>query len=307
MLTLKRIFNAGVKSFWRNGSVSFASILIMLVTLSIAMAIPLSNAILQSTQMQLKNQVDINVYFIKTAEEGQILAFKKSLETINGVSAVFYTSREQALENFKARHQDDADGIILRALEELDGNPLLASLTVRAESPSQFQSIAVSITKLGDQMGDASILKKITYEKNKIAINNLTRFIETSNKLGSVLIIIFALIAVLITFNTIRLAIYTSRDEIAVMRLVGASKGYIRGPFLVAGMLYGVVSTLLVVLIFIPLTMWLGPITEAADTGINIGTYYLHNILPLAGIVLLSSLLITIISSLLATKRYLKI
>lgn len=307
MTSLKRIFNAGMKSFWRNGSVSLASILIMVVTLSVVMSLLLVSALLNSTLNGIKNRVDINVYFKTTSDEGQILGLKRSLESVDGVASVFYTSRDQALQNFKDRHQGEDDQVLLSALDELGDNPLRASLTIKATEPGKFEAIAKALDTMNTQMGDASILEKVNYPENKAAIDSLSGIIKATNELGLVLAIFFAIIAVLITFNTIRLAIYTSRDEIAVMRLVGASKGYIRGPFLIAGIMYGVISTAFVVLMFLPITIWLGPITEAIGTGINLNSYYLSHIAYLAFVVLISSIIISTISGLLAIKRYLKI
>jgi cell division transport system permease protein len=118
---------------------------------------------------------------------------------------------------------------------------------------------------------------------------------------------VFILIAVLITFNTIRLTIYMAREEISVMRLVGASSHYIRGPFVVSGLMYGLASTILALIILLPLSYWAGPYTEALGSGVNIFSYYLQNVPKLALILLASGFAIGSISSYWAVKKYLKV
>jgi cell division transport system permease protein len=111
----------------------------------------------------------------------------------------------------------------------------------------------------------------------------------------------------MIVFNTIRLAIYIAREEIAVMRLVGASNAYIRGPFVFEGMMYGFVSGIITLLLFYPITLWLGPKTEAFFGNINIFTYYAANFPQVFGTILGAGILLGAISSFLAVRKYLRV
>ncbi len=308
LTSIKRVVKSGAKSFWRNGSVSLASMLVLVVMLSVVLSLLLTAVLLQSTLGTIKSRVDVNVYFTKIAPEQSILSLKQSLEGVNGVDQVIYTSREQALDQFKLRHQGEE--LIMQALAELSDNPLRASLTIKATSPDQFENIVLYLDKVNadaSKIGSDSIIEKVNYPNNKEAINALTRIIESTKKLGIAIAIFFGLIAILITYNTIRLAIYTSREEVAVMRLVGASKTYIRGPFLITGLLGAVSSTIIAVLIFWPITKYAGPITENIGTGMNIYTYYLSHLLQITGILLVVSIVIASISSMMAIKRYLRL
>lgn len=303
---IKRITRTGVKSFIRNGSVSVASTLVMTVTLSVIASLLFVGALLQSTLQGIKERVDVNVYFEATAEEGAILSLQADLEKLPEVAAVTYTSPDQALANFRERHKDNT--LIIDALDEVGENPLEASLNIRAQDPSQYQAIADFIQQKNvSGPNTTGIVKKISYIENKTAIDTLSKIIDSSERLGLILAVFFVIISILITFNTVRLAIYTSKDEIAVMRLVGASARYIKGPFVIVGILYGFLSAIIALALFYPITYWLGPMTYNLGTGLNVFNYYLANFLQIAGIIILAGVILGIISSWLAVKKYIKV
>ncbi|MDD5068861.1 MAG: permease-like cell division protein FtsX [Candidatus Pacebacteria bacterium] len=303
---IKRVFRAGFTSFWRNGFVSLASVLVLIVTLFVIGSLIFASATLSSTLTQIQNKVDINVYFVTTASEDDILSLKKTLEALPEVAHVDYISRDKALADFKEKHQTDQ--LTLQALDELGDNPLGAVLNIKAKDPSQYEGIATFLNGKNALSSDGNtIIDKVNYFQNKIAIDRLTRIIQAGQKLGFTLTIILAIISVLITFNTIRLAIYTAREEISVMRLVGASNRYIRGPFVVTGIFYGLISALFTLVLFYPITFWLGPKTENFFTGINIFDYYKANFGEIFLIITLSGIFISAVSSFLATRKYLKI
>ncbi len=303
---IKRVLKAGWKSFARNGSVSLASTLVMTVTLSVILALLFTGALLQSTLLSIKEKVDINIYFEKTATDAQIQAFKKELDKQPEVASTTYTSAEQALANFKIRHQDNS--AMLSSIDEIATNPLEPTITVRANDPSQYQTLADYIqTKNLSGDNTVGIIKKASYQQNKDAIDALTRIIRSSERLGLFLAIFFVFISILITFNTVRLAIYVSKDEIAVMRLVGASARYIKGPFVIVGVLYGIIGATITLLIAYPIAFWVGPLTYTLGTGLNLFTYYLSNIGQIGLIIFGSGIILGIISSYLAVMRYIKV
>ncbi len=300
---IKRIIKSGAISFWRNGSVSLASVLIMTVTLTVISMIVFSGVVLSSTLDTIKNKVDINVYFVKTASEDQILAVTKDVQKLQEVAQVEYISRKDAYDRFRARHQEEE--ATLQALDEIGENPLPASMNIKAKDPAQYDGIVEYLKK--KEGSNLDIIDKINYTKNKQAIDSLSRIITASNKLGLLLVAFFAVVSILITFNTVRLAIYIFREEISVMRLVGASETYIRGPFVTVGVLYGLVSAIVTVLILFPLSHWAGEWTEKLGTGVNLFTYYQHNLAWLIlGLVVAGSFL-GAVSSFLAIRRYLKV
>ncbi len=302
---IKRTIKSGVISFWRNGSVSLASVLIMTVTLTVIAAIIFSGVVLSSTLENIKSKVDINVYFVKTATESQVLVVAEQLRKLPEVADVEYISKKQAYDTFRERHQDEE--ATLQALNEIGENPLPASINIKAKDPSQYDGIVEYLKRKDTGISDADIIDKINYAKNKQAIDALSRIINASNKLGILVAIFFAIVSILITFNTIRLAIYIFREEISVMRLVGASEAYIRGPFVTVGILYGVVSAIVTVLILLPLTHSAGVWTEKLGTGMNLFSYYQDNLAIIILALVVMGAALGSISSYLAIRRYIKV
>ena len=301
-INLKRILKSGFVNFWRNSYVSLASVVVMVVTLFVISSIVFGSAILSSVLGSIKDKVDVNVYFVNEASEESIMTLKKQLEALPEVAKVEYVSRETALEEFKARHENDQ--VTLQALDELGENPLGAVLNVKAKETSQYASIAEFLKSESDASGNSTI-EKVTYFQNKEAIDALSRMIEAGRKLGAIITVIFVVISIIITFNTIRLAIYISREEISVMKLVGAGFMYIRGPFVVGGIMAGAMSAIITLIILYPLTYWLGPITERLFAGVSIFAYYMANFGQMFVILVLSGVAIGAISSYLAVRKYL--
>ncbi len=303
---IKRIIKTGAKSFARNGSVSVASTLVMTVTLSVITSLIFVGALLQSTLQGIKEKVDINVYLESSSTESQAQALQARLEARPEVASVSYTTAEEALAAFRTRHEGNP--LIVDALDEVGGNPLEASLNIRATDPSKYQGIADFIQAQNTSGENTqNIVKKISYIENKEAIDTLSRIIDSSERLGIIIALFFIIISILITFNTVRLAIYTSKDEIAVMRLVGASSRYIKGPFVIIGILYGFISSLITLIIFYPITYSLGNLTYNLGTGMNVFTYYLANFLEITAIVIATGVILGMISSYLAVRKYIKL
>lgn len=304
-IKIKRIIRSGFFSFWRNGFVSLSAVLVMVVTLFVIGSTIFSGAILRGALNEIKDKVDINVYFIQTAQESDISNLQNQLEQLPQVASVAYTSRDDALTAFRAKHQDDQ--FTLQALDELGDNPLDAVLNIKAKDPSQYSSVVDFINQKAVASDGTSIVDKINYYQNETTIDKLTGIIDSANRLGFALTIFLIIISILITFNTLRLVIYMSREEISVMRLVGASTGYIRGPFFVAGALYGFISAVITLVLFYPITLWLGRTTANFFVGINVFSYYIANFGEIFIIIVVSGVAIGSLSSFLAVRKYLKI
>lgn len=306
MTKVKRIFRTGFYNFWRNGTVSLASVLVMLVTLSVIAALSLGSAVLQTTLNELRDKIDINVSFVPGAAESDVLNIKHSLESLPEVALVTYITPQEALAEFKDRHQNDQS--VLAALDELGNNPLGAVLNIKARDPSQYASVAEFLQGDGAlSKSGVTIIARVNYFQNKVAIDRLSALIRAANKLGFILTLVLAGISMLIAFNTIRLTIYIAKDEIAVMRLVGASTTYIQGPFVVLGIIYGLVAGVLTLLLFLPITYYVGQATAGFFSHFNLFSYYGRHFLEVMGIVLGSGTLIGALSSMLAIRRYLKV
>lgn len=301
----KRVARYGVAGFVRNGFISLAAIMILSITLFVVASLMIGGAALTNTLQELSNKVDVSVYFTTSATEEQVTEVRQSLEALPEVASVVYVSRDQALADFRERHANDQ--LTLQALDELGENPLGAALEVRAKETSQYESIAKYLSAQQESgTGAGSAIEKVNFYQNKTAIDRLTNIIDTSRTLGIAIALIFGAASVLIAFNTIRLAIYTSRDEIGVMNLVGASRWYVRGPFMIAGILYGIAAAMLVLLLLYPITIWLGPGSEKFLGTFNVFEYFTSQFPLIFLVVIGSGIALGALSSYLAVRRYLK-
>jgi cell division transport system permease protein len=304
--TFRRILLGGARNFSRSGLVSFATVLIMTVTLIIIGALIFLSAILSHTLGLIESKVDVNVYFTTDAAESDILAAKTRIERLNEVAEATYTSREEAIADFRTRHADDE--LTLQALDQLGENPLGASLAIRAHDPSQYETI-VNFLSNNDNVSSsgANIIDHINYFQNKTVIDRLTNAIAAVQKAGLGIVALFSIASVIIALATVRLAIYTARDEISVMRLVGASNTYIRGPFIVAGIISGAVSGLIALTLFYPAAWYAGDKLALWLGGFDLHDYYLANFPLIFAILVGSGMLLGGIASFLGVRRYLRI
>jgi cell division transport system permease protein len=303
-IKIKRVIKAGFINFWRNGWISLATILIMVITLFSIGSLFFARAILGTMLSQIQDKVDISIYFKTDALEQDILSLKNSISKLAEVKSIEYISAEQALADFKERHKDNA--LITQSLEEIGKNPLGATLNVKAKESSQYEVVAKFLEAESNSPAGSGI-DKINYFQNKTVIDRLSKILDSAKNLGGIISIILVIISVIITFNTIRLAIYISREEIGVMRLVGASGKFVSGPFIVEGVIYGVISAVITIVLFYPLVLWLGPITESFFSGINLFHYYISNFGQLFLILLLTGIVLGGLSSFIAIRRYLKV
>lgn len=300
----KRIIVSGCRNFARSGFTSTASIMIMTITLFVIISTFFIQATLNSTLNDIREKVDVTVYFISGAEVDSIENIQTALKKLPEVKDVTYTSAEDALISFKERHANDY--LTLQALDELNENPLGASLNIKANNPSQYEGIVKYFEGEGSLSNDfLRVVDKIDYHDNKTVIDKLTSILNGAKRLGFAISLILILISLVITFNTVRLIIYMSRDEINVMKLVGAGERHIRGPFIVSGVLVGIISSISTIILLIPVSIWLG--NQMTDfIGINLFTYYKSNFVQLFIIILLSGVIIGWISSFFAVHKYLK-
>lgn len=305
MLTgIKRIVRAGFVGFWRNAYVSLASVFVIMVALFVIGSTMFIDQLLTSSLKSLQEKVDINVYFVPSATEEDIESIRTAVAALPDVSGVIYTSREEALEDYRERNQNDE--IAMQALAELDENPLGANLAIQAAETSQYESIARFLAEKQELTAQNPIIDEVNYARNKESIDMLTRIIDAVEQASLIVMLVLIVASVLITFNTIRLAIYTAREEISIMRLVGASNMFIRGPFMLQGIMYGFVAGVFSLLIFYPLLMWIGPVTESFFE-FNLFTYFIANFSYIFGVLIGLGVVLGTISSMLAVARYLRV
>jgi cell division transport system permease protein len=296
---------SGFLGFWRNAVVSLSAIFVMTVALFVIGATMLSSVFLQETLKNIQDKVDINVYFSPTTRSEDILALRTSVEKMPQVSKVEYVSRDEAIENFKKKHENDY--LLQAALNELSDNPLGAVLNIQAKDPSEYEAIALFLNKEKEDRQQDGFITKVNYAQHKTIIEKLNGIVRAVERFSFVALFVLVVIAVVITFNTIRIAIYAARDEIAIMRLVGASNMFVRGPFIVQGALCGIAAAVIATALFYPITMWVQGATIEFYGGIDLFAYYLSNLPEIFIVLLVTGIILGALSSLFAVRRYLKI
>ena len=314
--TLKRITRTGFVNFWRNGFLSFAAIVIITLSLCSFGAIIFTGAFGRALIADVKNKVDINVYFTLTTQEPDIISLQKEVNALPQVASTTYISRAQALSEFTAKWQDNA--LIMQGLTEIGDNPFPASLNIKAKDPGQYGAIASYLTdkNLTDASG-TPIIEKVNYQENKLIIDRLSRIIPVAEQAGLIIAVILVIVSMIVIWNTIRLIIYTAKDEISVMKLVGASNIYVRGPFVVSGIMYGVISALITLALMAAAANWsdtlilrLAGVQIAADFGLIVNVlsnYFQQNFPEIFLIIMGAGIILGGVSSYIAARRYLRV
>ena len=303
--SIRRVFRSGFIGFWRSAYVSLASIFVITVALFVIGTTMLLDQLLTVSLTNIQSKVDINVYFVTSAEESDIMALKTKVESLPDVAEVRYTSREDALTEYRLKNQNDS--VAMQALEELGENPLGATIAIRARETSQYESIARFLDEQkAQEASQTPLIDEVNYAANKESIETLTNIINAVERASTITMIVLIFAAVLITFNTIRLAIYTAREEISVMRLVGARNAFIRGPFMLQGVMYGVIAGVLALAILYPIMIWIGPAT-AEFFEFDLYAYFVSNFSSLFATIVGIGVALGLVSSILAITRYLRV
>ncbi|MEK9184035.1 MAG: permease-like cell division protein FtsX [Patescibacteria group bacterium] len=301
MSSLLRLVKYGWQHFWRNKWLSLATLFIIVLALIVFEMLIVFSVITKTGLEILKDKIDISVYFKVATPESEILKIKKSIEELSEVDKVEYVSKEKALEIFKEKHKNDPT--IIQALEELEENPLSSLINIKAKDPTFYSIIAGKL----DNNDWRPLIEKITYTQNKVVIERLGKIVDIGNKLGLILTILLSISAILVTFNTVSLAIYSAREEIGIMRLVGAPNYFITGPYIVEGIIYGLLAAIISMLIFWPVAYWASPYLKFLLSNLDLRVYLLENFFKLLGYQILFGVGLGVVSSNFAIRKYLKI
>lgn len=232
MTKLRRIIKTGFSNFFRNGWLSVTASLIMslaLLSVGVFLILALStNKIIH----ELKDKVDIVVNFKDSASESLIFQLKSDLMVRPEIKLVKYISKEDALKEFKARESVKRE---VRDIVTPEDNPLPRGLQIQSVDLEQYDYVAELIKR----PTYAPYIDSSSYDDNKTLIDNINQSVRFIERVGIGLSALFILIAILVVFNTVRLAVTFRSKEIEIMRLVGASETFVKAPFLIEGFLYG--------------------------------------------------------------------
>jgi cell division transport system permease protein len=302
--SLRRLVVDGVTNYWRNVGLTVATTFVMSLTLFLIGVVGLLNIIGIVALNTIKEKVDVSVYFSASASEVQIQETRIDIESMQEVASTDYITAQQALDLFKKKYENNPT--IMQSIDELPQNPLQPTLIIRAKNPEDYEKIT-SILQAKKQSG---VIDRVTFDDNRAVIERLDKGVNIIQNGGIALTVLFVLIALVVMFNTIRLTIFSRQKEITIMRLVGATAWYIRMPFIIEGLMYGIFASILAFAALFPLLRFIGPKLEdffQIEAGTALLQFFLSHALINLGMLLVVGLVIGTISSIIAIRRHLKV
>lgn len=303
MIAFWRIARFAIQNFWRNAWLSFVTISILTLTLLSVNFFIASNALLEHALGAVEQKINVTIYFQQTAQDADIQNFMAALSALPEIASKNVRTRDAALETFRTEFQNDAH--IQESLKELEQNPLPASVIVRAKDITGYDAILAFINNPAYE----TIIERRTFEDRTKFIERIRDLKANMQVIGSGVIAFFAVIAVLIVLNTIRMTIYTRRREVGIMKLVGATNRFIRAPLFLEAIIYSIVSVALTILIIFPLLSSIQPYVNQLTEGalFDIIAYFSANFSAIFGSQLLAIMTLNVFSSFIAIGRYLKV
>ena len=302
LTTFKRVFHFAFTDFYRNKDISIAAIFILTVTILLFTGLFLLHGISDFLVETIQNKIDITAYFKDTASEKSILDVKSSIEKISpDIKNVQYVSKEVALDQFTKKHEGSI--VLANALKEVGDNPFLPSLNITTNgNPNLYEEIS---TMLKNYQFD-SIIAKVDFSQKKDTIEKVFSITSSINTIGLTIGIILALITILIVFNTIKMIIDRSSEEMSTMRMVGASDWFVRSPFIIEGGIFGFIACGISFIITLIAIYFLSGRLESLMPGFNMVQYFISHFFIIILIQLLSGVGLGVIFSFIAVKKYLK-
>jgi len=301
MISLKRILHFGWKNFSHNIGASTATIFILVIVVSLITSLWLFHGSAQFLVKSLEERMDVNMFFKEGVLEDQILDISNELSKFSEIKDVKYITKEQAREDFTERHKDDP--LLIESLEELGANPFLESLRIKAADTSNYEAIIGFI----ENSDFNDVVEKVDYYQKKPVLDKIYSINSQVNKFGIIISLILALIAILIAFSQVRLSLSDLKEEISTMKLVGASNWFIKGPFVVQGIIIGFFSAVITALIFLGLLWSLNSSIDKIIPGLDLFGYLTSHFFIIFSIQLFISFAIGIFASLVAIRKYLKV
>jgi len=297
--SITKIIKNGWEGFWRQGFLTFATSLVIFIAVVLGTSLFFFQGGISYLIGEIEDKIDVSVTFKEGTLRATILEFREELAQLPEIKKVDYVSPEDAYEAFVEKNQGNQ---YMEALELLDVNPFLATLRIQAESTDQYADIAEYIRR-SDYI--ESIAEVNDYERGAM-INSLRELTQGIQGIGITLTIFLSLIAVIVTFNTLRLSIFSQKEEIEIMRLVGATNGFIRGPFLFQGILCGLFAAAFSFIVFTFSLFSLNQKFIELFMGFDVLAFFQSNIIIILLLQLLIGVGLGVLSSYFAIRKYLK-
>jgi len=306
LITLWRIIHTGIVNFIRNASLAIAAVAVMVITLTIILFSVITNATLSHTIDQIADKIDVSVFLQDSVTQAQGEQLTAQIKKLPNVKSVQYLSKQQALDSY-IRQNSNNDSLVTAANQA--GNPIPATILIKPRDLNKIGDIKTFLTQKNIQAMQTTGSPSYSGDRQK-AIDNITHATNILRQIGIIAVIVFALVSALIIFNTIQMAIFNRRDELTIMRLLGASTWFIRGPFVVESAIYGLLAAVFSVLIINAAFLASSNALQASSLGlldINYANQYFGaNFLWFLTMQLAIGIVIGALSAIIATRRYLK-
>lgn len=304
LVTFSRILKTGVINFVRNAWLAIAAMAVMVVTLTIVLFSLIANATFANTIQTITSRIDISVFLKDGITDGQRETLLSDIKSLSNVKSITYLTKEDVLRDYLR----DPNNAQLNGVVSTADNPLPATIKIKPRDLNRLEEIKSYLSKA--EIKDLQADEPSYSGDRKEAIDRITHATNIMQRVGVLAVLIFTIISVLIIFNTIQMAIFNRRDELTIMRLLGAKTWYIRGPFVVESILYGIISALISVGLIHGLFVASRSTLEATSLGlldINYSAeYFSMHFWTLLLMQLGVGILIGAVSSVIATGRYLK-
>ena len=296
-----RLLKAGLSNFFRNGWLSLASVTIMVLTLITMSMFLIVNMVLNTGIQTIQDKIDISVYLTDNIQQSQVIDLQNELSKMDEVKNIKYVSKDEAMARYTEQNKDNPK--LLESLKDTE-NPLPASLEIKVFDPGKLDQMTALLD--GDKY--KPLIHKVSYKENKQIIDNLFKATRFTQNIGLAATLAFMLTALVIIFNTIKIAIFARKEEIDIMKLVGATPWYIKGPFLVEGAIYGIASALISLLLLSTLLYFMAPtlVHYFGGVGNDASGFLRDNLILLVVAQLAVGITIGVVSSYLAIRKYLK-
>lgn len=302
LLSFLRVIKFSLQDIVRNIWLSVVTVVILILALFSINLLLIVKVVSSMTIEAIKEKVDVSLYLNTDADENRIATLRAKLSGLAQVKEVNYISKQAALESFREKHKSDPE--ILAALRELGRNPLSPTLIIKPKDINAYDELIANINKIDDD-----IIESRNFDDHKMMLNKINSITNKISEGGLFISLIFVLITLLVVYNSVRVAIYTHRREIGIMKLVGASNWFIRAPYLFSSLIYTLAGVIFIIILIYPFLSLLQPYLETFFSGynLNIISYFNNNFIYIFGLEFLAAAFINILASLVAVGKYSKV
>jgi len=306
--SLSRILKFAFQGFWRNIWLSIINITILVLTLFVINFLIGFNLLANNAIDLVSEKVDVNLYFKENVSDEKMEEIQQKISASEYIKDTKFISADEALNSFLAKHESNEYIVeAVNTLQEEEEQVFLSSLKIKANSIDMYDNILEELKE-----SQYSNLFEIDETEFKDYTNMTNRLSNISNRMklfGYIVSLIFILIALMMVYNTIKIATYTHREEIGIMRLVGATSNFIKSPFIFEILFFNLIALVIVIILFYSFLSIANPLLVKLFEGypLNIIGYFNSNFVWIFGGEFLLMSLFSIISSSIAIKKFLKI